>query len=116
MNHYRPLGRTSTAKVVSASAESEHGGPSEPPATPQRRPWLDNSKRVPELHSNGWEYDIDVHIEETNVIEIDAPGAQPVRVIIYDGEWVIERRIEGTEPGATTWVECARFPLDGEIR
>jgi hypothetical protein len=85
------------------------------------RPWLDNGKLVPELHSGGWEYDLRVCIGTTNVVEIDkfyGPlVAQPVRVSL-DGEmWVVERMVdtEDPEPGTSTWVEVARFPIDGEI-
>ena len=50
------------------------------------RPWVDNDKLVPELHSGGWEYDIRVRIGTSNVVEIDkfyGPlVAQPVRVSI----------------------------------
>ena len=85
------------------------------------RPWIDNDKNVPELHTNCWEYDVRVCIGTTNVVEVDkfyGPlVAQPVRVSI-DGEfWVVERMVEqeDPEPGTSTWVMVARFPLDGEI-
>jgi len=87
------------------------------------RPWIDDDKIVPELHSGGWEYDIRVCIGTTNVVEIDkfyGPlVAQPVRVSVEDGSWVVERMVEDNEddpqPGTSSWVECARFPLDGAI-
>ena len=89
-----------------------------------RRPWLDNDKLVPELHAGCWEYDLRVCIGTTNVVEIDkfyGPlVAQPVRVSIESerNEWVVERMVEDreAEPGTSTWVEVARFSLDGAIR
>lgn len=88
------------------------------------RPWLDNDKLVPELHAGCWEYDLRVCIGTTNVVEIDkfyGPlVAQPVRVSIESerNEWVVERMVEDreAEPGTSTWVEVARFSLDGAIR
>lgn len=87
------------------------------------RPELYNDKLVPELHSGGWEYDIRVCIGTSNVVEIDklyGPlAAQPVRVSVVPewNAWVVERRVDGEDedPGTSTWVECARFPLDGPV-
>jgi hypothetical protein len=86
------------------------------------RPWVDNDKLVPELHSGGWEYDIRVRIGASNVVEIDkfygSLVAQPVRISIEGGSWVVERMIDEDyvpPPGTSVWVEVARFPLDGEI-
>ena len=85
------------------------------------RPWLDNDKTVPEMHVGAWEYDVRVCIGTDNVVEIDkfyGPlVAQPVRVSIEDGLWVIERMVEeeDPQPGTSAWVVCARFPIDGEI-
>ncbi len=44
--------------------------------------------------------------------------ARAVRVSIEGGSWVVERMVEeeDPQPGTSTWVEVARFPLDGEIR
>jgi hypothetical protein len=90
-----------------------------------KRPWIDNSQLVPELHSGGWEYDIRICITAANVVEIDkfyGPlYAQPVRISIDPdrGEWIVERMIERSKDaplGTSLWVEVARFPLDGEIR
>ena len=89
------------------------------------RPWIDHDKLVPELHPGGWEYDIRVCVGTTNVVEIDKfygpVVAQPVRVSIEPelNSWVVERKVEDeedSEPGTSTWVEVARFPLDGAIR
>ena len=43
--------------------------------------------------------------------------AQPVRVSIEGESWVVEREVkaEDPEPGTSTWVVCARFPIDGKI-
>jgi hypothetical protein len=87
------------------------------------RPWLDDTvdNRVPELHSGGWPYDIRVCISTENVVEVDKLYgplvAQPVRVSIEGESWVVEREVEAEdpEPGTSTWVVCARFPLDGKI-
>ena len=89
------------------------------------RPWLDNAKLVPELHAGGWEYDIRVCVGTSNVVEIDkfyGPlVAQPVRVSIESDMWIVERMVDEDEdgnpyPGTSTWIEVARFPIDGEIR
>ena len=91
------------------------------PASDLRRPWINNDKTVPELHVGAWEYDVRVCIGTDNVVEIDkfyGPlVAQPVRVSIEGGSWVIERMVEeeDPQPGTSTWVVCARFPIDGEI-
>ena len=90
----------------------------------QGRPWIDDSKIVPELHTGGWEHDVRVCVGTTNVVEIDkfyGPlVAQPVRVSIEGEAWVVERMVEDRpddpQPGTSPWVECARFPLDGGIR
>jgi hypothetical protein len=85
------------------------------------RPWLDNDKLVPELHSGGWEYDLRVMIATDNVVEIDKLYgplvAQPVRVSIDGESWVVERMVDGEdlEPGTSAWCVVARFPLSGEI-
>ena len=88
-----------------------------------RRPWFDNDKIVPELNVGAWEYDVRVCVGTGNVVEIDKLYgplvAQPVRVSIEKGSWVVEREVDSdeddTRPGIRTWVVVARFPLDGEI-
>lgn len=86
-----------------------------------RRPWINNNKTVPELHLGAWEYDVRVCIGTTNVVEIykfyGPLVAQPVRVSIENGMWVIERKVEeeDPEPGMSSWVQVAHFPIDGDV-
>ena len=90
------------------------------------RPWLDNDKTIPELHVGGWEYDVRVCVGTDNVVEIDKSYgslvARAVRVSIVPewGAWVVEREVDvddpNPDPGTRLWVECARFPLEGDIR
>lgn len=88
------------------------------------RPWIKNDTTVPEIHSGGWHYDIRICIGNTNVVEIDKLYgplvAQPVRVSVEGEMWVVERMVESEEenpqPGTSSWVECARFPIDGPVR
>jgi hypothetical protein len=90
------------------------------------RPWIDNDKTIPELHVGGWKYDVRVCVGTDNVVEIDkfyGPlVARAVRVSVVPelDAWVVEREVDvddsNPDPGTSAWVECARFPLDGDIR